>query len=286
MLFLDTIEQFQQYMNDIERSPVTIALYLRDLRYFGSYMEKKHNGPVYLEDIKSADIEGFLRSLKERNIAPNSRSRYLYTLRSFYKFAYKKELVERDISLAVDLVKLPTKERHYLSQQEVAELADTITNDLVRLIVIFLANTGLRISECIKLTMDDVDLDKGIIHVISGKGNKDRNVPINNKLLPLLIDYKDNWRDAYNSNFFFATKKTGTISNTYVNNTLRQAVQSLGWKKNVSCHILRHSFATSLVKQKVGLVEIQKLLGHSDLKITSVYMHADLEQLQDAVNAL
>ena len=152
--------------------------------------------------------------------------------------------------------------------------------------MLFLANTGLRISECLSLTLDDVDLDKSMIRVIQGKGGKDRNVPINQTLLPLLKDYRNNWRDAYGSDLFFATKKSGSLSNSYINTVIRNTVKKLGWKKQVSCHTLRHSFASSLVKKKVGLVEIQKLLGHSSLKVTSVYTHVDMDQLNEAVNAL
>ena len=286
MLFLDAIELLIKNMETIGRSSATIKLYRRDLRRFAHHLACKQNGPVYLEDITAADLEEFLHNLKELGIAPNSRSRYLYTFRAFYKFAYKKELVDRDISQSIELIKIPAKERQYLSQEEVEELAKAIRQNIIRLAVLFLANTGLRISECLSLTLDDVDLDKSMIRVIQGKGGKDRNVPINQTLLPLLKDYRNNWRDAYGSDLFFATKKSGSLSNSYINTVIRNTVKKLGWKKQVSCHTLRHSFASSLVKKKVGLVEIQKLLGHSSLKVTSVYTHVDMDQLNEAVNAL
>lgn len=287
MLFRQAIERFVDNMENIERSKGTIEIYSRDLIAFLKYLETLYNGPVYLEEITADDIENFLSMLKNtKNYAPNSRSRNLYTLRSFYKYAYKKEMVTRNIALSLDTIKLPKKERPYLTEEEGAELVDIIPIPIIKLVVDFLLNTGLRISECLNLTLDDVNLDTKVIHIILGKGAKDRMVPINTNIYSLLLDYRENWRDADKSERFFATRKTGALSAVYVNTTIRKAVEKLGWKKHVSCHILRHSFASALVKKNVGLVQIQKLLGHSSLAITSVYTHTNLDQLAEAVNAL
>lgn len=287
MLLANVIEMYRDHMQGIDRSPETIDIYTKDLRAFQRHLEESQNGPAYLEDVTTADIEGFLRMLKDvKNYAPNSRSRNHYTIQAFYKFAYKKELVPRNVALSVEPVRLPKKERQHLTEREVAQLAAEIEHDLVRLVVMFLYHTGLRISECLKLTLADVDLDAGVIRVLAGKGNKDRTVPISDKLRPQLADYRDNWRDAYGSDRFFATKKTGRLSAVYVNHTIGEAVQRLGWDKKVSCHIMRHSFASNIVRKNVGLVQIQKLLGHSSLAVTSVYTHTNLDQLTDAVNAL
>ncbi|MCW3490303.1 tyrosine-type recombinase/integrase [Dethiobacter alkaliphilus] len=282
----DAFKMYKQRLEIVNYSSKTIDLYIRDLNYLLHYIERTINGPIYLSELTSGDLEEFLHCLKKKGIAPNSLNRYLYTFRSFYKFAVKKELVIRDISRLIDPVKLPYKERQYLTKDEIEQLMDAVNHQLIKLVVLFLANTGLRISECLALTLDDVDLETKIIHVTQGKGGRDRNVPINNRLYSELTDYKDNWRDAYGSNLFFATKKTGSLSAVYTNSIIRKTAKELGWRKKVSCHILRHSFASNLVRNKVGLVEIQKLLGHSSLATTSVYTHADMEQLNEAVNTL
>lgn len=287
MILTKALERFFDNMHSIDRSPHTISVYKRDLTFFSHYLAKQFNGPVYLEDITVNDIESYLQMLKDvKKVAPNSRSRNFYTIRAFYNFAYKKELVDRNIALSLDFIKLPKKERQYLTEEEVTQLVDVIKKPLIRLVVTFLFHTGLRISECLKLTLDDVDLENKVIKVIDGKGAKDRTIPINDFLSPLLLDYRENWRDAYGSDKFFATKKSGALSNVYVNHSIGAAVKELGWKKKVSCHILRHSFASNLVRKNVGLVQIQKLLGHSSLDVTSIYTHTDLDQLFDAVNAM
>ncbi len=266
MLFSEIANKLSEYMVSIDRSPITIEVYRRDLGYIRKFLEERKNGPVYIEDVTQEDLEAFMRYVKEvKQYSANTRSNYFYTLRSFYAFAYKKGLVERNIAASMDFMRMPKIERNYLTKQEVEAIIEEIESPLIKLMVTFLFNTGLRISECLNLTLDDVNLEKRSIHVRQGKGRKDRLVPINNTLYDLLLDYKENWRDAYGSDFFFATKKTGSISYSYVNATIRNAAKRAGSKKPVSCHTLRHFFASALVQKNVGLVEIQKLLGHESL---------------------
>jgi integrase/recombinase XerD len=287
MLFSKALDRFEDYMVGADFSKGTIITYMRAMHLFRKHLEERSNGPVYLEDVTEDKIEAFLRNLKDvKGYTPNSRSRFHYTLKSFYRFACRKGLVMKNLADTMEPVKLPQKERDYLNEAEVAQLVAEIPSTLLKLVVEFLFNTGLRISECLNLTLQAVDLERKVIHVWAGKGNKDRLVPINDKLYTLLKDYLDNWRDAYDSERFFATRKTGSLSQVYINHEIRAASKRLGWRKRVSCHVLRHSFASTLVQKNVGLVQIQKLLGHSSLAVTSVYTHTSLDQLKTAVNAL
>jgi site-specific recombinase XerD len=288
MLLSEAIERFNDYLYSIDRSPLTAERYVRDMNFMRKFFEEKANGPVFVEDITEDDLEDLLRYLKEKDFAPNSRSRYFYTLRSFYKFASKKDIVIKDIAANMETIKLPKKERNYLTEEEVDRVVAEIHNPIIKTIVIFLYNTGLRISECRNLKLDDVDFEKKVIRVIEGKNKKDRIVPINNQLYVLLKDYLDNVRDAPESDYFFATSRSGkkSISYPHICLSLSTAAKKSGINKQVSCHVLRHSFASTLVKKKVGLVEIQKLLGHSNLAVTSIYTHTNLEALTEAVNTL
>ncbi|WP_419877953.1 tyrosine-type recombinase/integrase [Brevibacillus centrosporus] len=285
-LLTDIAEKFLQHMRAIERSPETISGYTKDLMAFIRFLEKKYNGAVYIREVIVGDLEAFLEQLQKQGQAPASRSRRLYTLRSFFAYAYKKEFVSRNIALSVDPPKLQQKERMYLSEGEVMQLVGAIEHPLIQIVVLTLYHTGLRISECLDLTLHTVDLDKQRIHVVAGKGNKDRTVPISDKLLPVLVDYVQHQRPNVESDYFFATSKTGMLSPVYVNRVLGETVEKLGWKKKVTAHILRHSFASQLVKKEVNLVKIQKLLGHSSLKVTSIYTHSNMEELSEAVNVL
>ncbi|RAP29622.1 hypothetical protein C2W64_03272 [Brevibacillus laterosporus] len=287
MLLMNTVEIFLEYMSSIGRSEETISGYGKDLVYFTRFLENKYNCESYMDEITVSDIEEYLHYLKEeRGYAPASRLRNLHTLRSFFAYAYKKELVVRNIALSVEKIKVQQKERTYLADGEVERLVHAIDHALIRLVVIVLYMTGLRISECLNLTVDDVNLEEKVIHVVAGKGNKDRLIPISLRLLPLLQEYLQEKRPKTGSPLFFCTKKTGMLSPVYVNKVITEAVKKLGWKKKVTAHILRHSFASQLVKNDVNLVQIQKLLGHSSLNVTSIYTHTNLDQLSDAINTL
>ena len=146
--------------------------------------------------------------------------------------------------------------------------------------------TGLRVTECTSLRLEDVDLNNLVIHVINGKGGKDRDVPISATLAPYLVDYLQNWRPNVSSDKFLATQKTGEISHQTINKAFHQTTYKLAWEKKVTCHILRHTFASKLVANDVHVSKISKLLGHADVRTTSIYMHSSTEELQEAVNLL
>ncbi len=287
MLFSEAANRLFEYMRSLDRSPITIDIYKRDLATIRKFLEERMNGQVYIEDVTQDDLDAFMLYSKEvRKHSPNTRSHYFYVLRTLYDFAYKRELVGRNIAITMDFMRMPKKERVYLTESEVDMVVNKIEIPLIKLMAIFLFNTGLRISECQNLKMDDVDLENRIIHVVQGKGRKDRSVPVNDRLHALLVDYRDNWRDAYRSDYFFATTRTGKTSYPHVNSTIHNAAKKAGLKKPVSCHILRHSFASALVSKNVNLVQIQKLLGHESLAVTSIYTHTNIQDLSRAVNAL
>src|SRR5699024_533189 len=114
-------------------------------------------------------------------------------------------------------------------------------------------------------------------------GNKSRTIPMSDKLHELLSDYIE-WRPE--SKCLFATEKTGKLSKIRVQAVVRETRRKLGWKRDITPHTFRHSFATRLVQKKIDIVSVSKLLGHSDLKVTSIYTHASMDQLEEAVEVL
>ena len=150
--------------------------------------------------------------------------------------------------------------------------------------------SGMRISEVTNLSKKDVHLDGNnkYIQVVGGKGNKDRKIPLSNKLEEILKHYVEEIRPTIDSDKFFCTERSGGLSNSYINREIRLAVERLPWgfDKNISAHNLRHSFASNLIANKAPLSSVKSLLGHQDLRVTSRYIHEDMEQLQDSVNLL
>lgn len=275
---------FKKHLIINERSTETLRAYMIELQNFTQYYENQYNGPVYLDEITVRDIEEYLHELKIRGSHASRRSRMVYILRSFYNFATRQELVSNNVAARVDSVKVQQLERTFLSDEEFEKLVAVITHDLVRVLIYTLFMTGLRIKEALDLTLQDVDFAAKVIRVKHGKGNKSRIIPISDRLLPLLRQYVDVGRPKCSSSNFFATKVSGQLSASMVNKTLKQAVAQLGWTKNVTCHVLRHSFASHLVRNNVNIVRVQKLLGHASLKTTSIYTHATMDELSEAVN--
>lgn len=284
MLLRESIILFKKHLVINERSPETLRAYMIELENFAQYNEKQYNGPVYLDEITVRDIEEYLHELKIRGNHASRRSRLVYILRSFYNFATRQDLVDNNIAARVDSVKVQQSERVFLDDEEFEKLVAVIMNDLVRVLIYTLFMTGLRIKEALDLTVQDVDFSAKVIRVKHGKGDKSRIIPIGERLLPILRHYIDEDRPKGDSSNFFATKVSGQLSASMANKTLKQAVSQLGWTKNVTCHVLRHSFASHLVRNNVNIVRVQKLLGHASLKTTSIYTHASMDELSEAVN--
>lgn len=280
----EIIESFIKYLIITEKSPETIKGYKKELFKALRFFKQRLGTEPMIADIGLSDLEAYLQHQYEQGLLQASRSRSCYILRAFYAYCYKKEYVSRNIALNLDTVRVKRKERIYLKKNEVLALVSEIEKDMIRVSVQTIFYTGLRVSECTALKTKDVDMEKNVIHVIAGKGNKDRDIPISNKLYPILEHYLKHVRPPVISEYFFATYKSGRLSPDYINLQLKDAVARLGWNVHITAHILRHSFASRLVKKEVNLVNIQKLLGHSDLRVTSVYTHTNHHALKKAVN--
>jgi integrase/recombinase XerD len=287
MLLSQAIEGFRTYMELIDRSQETIRGYAAELKGFSNFVTVKHNCPVYMEDITLQDLEDYLLHEKERGSASATRSRSLYILRSFYNYCCKKDLCNKNIASLLEPVKIKQREREFITEDEFEQLTVTIRHPVIRTVVQAMFYTGGRISEMINLKLEDVDLENKILHIIDGKGGKDRDVPINNKLHKILEHYLEHIRDVEKElGYFFAIRTTGSVSASYTNRLIKEAVEKLGWEKDISAHVLRHSFGTNLLEKGASVVSIQKLLGHSSLRVTSRYLHQDTDKLAEAVNLL
>ena len=284
MLLKEAADMYQQHLRNIEKSSNTINGYRNDLTCFDRWLEEKYNCPAYLDDISEKDIEEFLMMLKdEKQYMPASRRRVSISIRMFFRHAYKKKWCQEDITADMETIKVPQKERSYLTEEEVMIFAAAIKHTLIRFVVLTIFYSGLRVTESVNLRKEHVNLETGMITVIQGKGAKDRRIPISPKLAELVADYQ-NWR--VDSEYFFATKKTGRVSKGRIDSVIKQTLKSLGWNKKVTAHTFRHSFASRLVTMNVNIVSISKLMGHADIKATSVYTHVNMDQLKDAVNVL
>lgn len=278
-----------QYMNILKRkemSSETIRGYQVDLRQFNKFLLGESNTPVFVNQITEENIELFVDQLVKKDLKPASINRKINAISSFCNFGVKKRWLAYNPANDVDRVKGKSKERTFLTISEMQQLIEAIEHPIIQTVAILMSNTGLRVSEATNLQLKDVDFEKRVIHVIEGKGGKDRDVPMNEALAAKLKDYLLNIRPMVQSLFFFATKKTGMVSQQYVNRTIKETCRTIGQEKEVTSHVLRHSFASQLVKTSTHVSHIQRLLGHADVRTTSIYMHAEQQDLADAVNTI
>lgn len=286
ILLEKAVMDFNSYLKSKERSVATLNSYNIVLKDFKIYIEKEMNGQVYLHELTGNQIEKYLQYRKEHGDQPVSRNLSLSVLRSFFTFLVRKEMVEKNITLNIEPVQVQQKERVSLNAEEIAQLIPAIDQDIVRVAAITMVNTGLRVAELCNLTLKDVNLEHDVIQVRQGKGNKDRSIPINDHLKKELTRYLNDIRPYVESDRFFANSRTGKLSRQCINEELKEAVQKLGWSKHVTAHILRHSFASALVRNNASLPAVQKLMGHSDLRVTSRYIHQNMDQLKQAVSLI
>lgn len=284
MILKKSLQEYENYLKNTGKSPKTIKGYIYELTAFNEYLVKKTNMPAGVGDIAPKAINDYvLYLLTDKEYAPYSRRRIVIILKAYFTYAYNEELTKDKLSEKILSVKTPKKERKFLTVEEVQEFLANVENRLIRLAIETLYYTGMRISECCNLRMEDVDMRNRIIHIVNGKGGKDRPIPICNKLYDIFSDYITNWR--IDSELFFATEKTGALAVPTVEHTVAAVRKELGWK-GITPHTFRHSFASSLVEKDVNLLKISKLLGHSSLKTTQIYIHTNISQLADAVNLL
>lgn len=287
-LLTECNEELESHLQIKGMSSETIRSYISHNNMFIRYFNTKNNGPTFVDDLSTEDLESYLQFLKfEKQYKPASLNVVLNAMRNLYKYAIRKKYVLTNPTEDISQAKVQREEQVFLNATEISELLAAIEHNLIRLIVRTLAYSGLRISECINLTLDDVNFSKKVIRVRNGKGGKNRTIPLSEELAVDLKVYVDNQRPNVDGNQFFALKKTGTISDQYINRALKQATTKLGWDKHVTCHTLRHSFASLLVKNEINIPSIAKLLGHADFRtVTSVYVHVDNDDLADAVNQI
>lgn len=287
MLFTEAIEAWKNNL-EIRVSKASLKSNLFSINYFNKFLEEKYNSMIYLDELKTEDVEDFFRYLKtERNNCLNTLEAHRRRISAFYNHLKLKGVQNENIVDKIGKIKTSPKPRVYLSEDEVIFLTVEMKKPLLQVFYKFLYFSGLRLGEALKLTLDDINLNKKLIYVKQGKGGKNRTVPISEKLNKILKNYLENIRPELESKMFFATKRTGTLSDKYTRYVLRNTLINLGWKdKGITAHSFRHSFASGLVKNKVNLKVIQKLLGHYDITVTAIYLNADAEDMKKAVEEL
>jgi len=281
------INEFLNYLKfERNRSDLTIKNYGEDLRAFKEFygnLEGCHSWKSVDSDI----IRDWMESMMDKGNNATSINRRLSALRSFYRFALARKLVDKD---PVHGVTGPKKGRplpQFLKENEMDRLLDagswteSFEDVRDRTVIMTFYETGIRLSELIGLDDSMVDFSNRQLKV-TGKRNKQRVIPFGEELLATLRDYMKRRDKEVNlqSEALFVTAKGQRMTSSQVREAVRKNLSKVCTLKKRTPHVLRHTFATAMLNNKAGIESVKKLLGHESLSTTEIYTHTTFEQLK------
>jgi integrase/recombinase XerD len=286
------INGFKSYLQ-LERSlsPNTVEAYVRDigqLQMFTSEFQTDHS-PIQLT---TAQLKEFVQQIAEIGMSPNTQSRMVSGIRSFYKYLLLEDKIEIDPSELLETPKIGRKLPDTLSNQEVEDMINAIDlskpeGERNRAIMETLYGSGLRVSELVNLKISNVYFNDGFMRIL-GKGSKERLVPLGGisakriseyiKQIRIHTDVKKGAED-----FVFLNRRGNPLSRVMIFNIVKQSAVKAGLKKSISPHTLRHSFATELIQRGADLRAVQDMLGHESITTTEIYTHLDRDYLRSNI---
>ena len=281
------INEFLNYLKyERNRSDLTIKNYGEDLRAFKEFygnLEGCHSWKSVDSDI----IRDWMESMMDKGNNATSINRRLSALRSFYRFALARKLVDKD---PVHGVTGPKKGRplpQFLKENEMDRLLDaeswteSFEDVRDRTVIMTFYETGIRLSELIGLDDSMVDFSNRQLKV-TGKRNKQRVIPFGEELLATFRDYMKCRDKEVNrqSEALFVSAKGQRMTSSQVRETVRKNLSKVCTLKKRTPHVLRHTFATAMLNNKAGIESVKKLLGHESLSTTEIYTHTTFEQLK------
>ena len=280
------VNEYKYYVQgDLRLSENSVISYRNDIIQYIEYLEKKGiNDP---NDIKIEDLRSYLRTLKNKQIAPSSQLRKLSAIKSFHKFLFIEKYTEHNIAKAIDSPKQVKKVPVIFSIEEIQKLLDSLNQDNPieardKAMIELAYAGGLRVSELCNLKLGDIHLDMQYVQVY-GKGNKERIVPIGEKAIDSINYYIKNARPLlvkkHTDYLFLSAIKGQAMSRQAFDEILKEKAKNCGINKPISPHKLRHSFASHLLKNDVDLRIIQELLGHESISTTERYIHIKNEDM-------
>jgi site-specific recombinase XerD len=268
-------------LEELERrnySKGTIRNYLRFVERFAEHFDKSPDklGPDHLRS-----YQAYL--FKERKLCAGSVEHHVAALRFFFL----RVLHRHEFRQFLPYPKVPRKLPTILSREEVARLIEASSSLFQRALLMVLYGTGMRRAEVAQLKIADIDSQRMIIHVVDGKGHKDRDLPLSPALLETLRAY---WRWLKPRTYLFPSRChrdcEQPISDKVIWLACTNAAKKAGIHKKSNPHLIRHSWATHLLEAGTDLRTIQLLLGHEDLEVTARYLHLSEQHLQQVANPI
>ncbi len=269
----------------------TLKAYKNDLEQYA-----KGICPLLVQNVKTEDIETYLRELKEEGVLPKTLSRKISALREFYKFLQSEKIIAENPANKLRTPKVGKSLPLFLTAKEVKKLCvasrkekgEKFTSVRMCLMIKLMYSSGLRVSELVTLPENAINYDSRQI-LIYGKGSKERIVPVTKEVIDDVFEYLE-CRRAYlggrKSKWLFPsiTSLSGHITRDGFFKNLKKIAAKAGIaQEKVHPHVLRHSFATKLVNNNADLRSIQKMLGHENIVTTEIYTHITTKKLAEEV---
>ncbi|GGG17069.1 tyrosine recombinase XerD [Lysinibacillus alkalisoli] len=286
-VFIDLVKDYLHFIR-VERQLAanTLASYERDLTAYVQFMQK--NQKETLNDITRADIQAYLLYLRQTNKSPRTMARHISSIRSFHQFLLRERLTTQDPTVHIDLPKTTQRLPDVLSVEEVEALINAPhhnkpqgVRDTAMLELLY--GTGMRITECMDLNIDQIHLTMGFVRIF-GKGHKERIVPLGQSALTACERYLNEARPQLlkePTEALFINQRGKRLTRQGCWKLIKQHAQQAKLQKAMTPHMLRHSFATHLIENGADIRAVQEMLGHADIATTQIYTHVSKTRLSE-----
>ena len=264
----------------------TVQSYRLDLTALCDWLDKND---LSLETLDAVDLQGFLGERLEKGYKATSTARMLSAMRKLFQYLYREKYRVDDPSAVLSSPKLPSRLPKYLTEQQVSDLLNTPDVDVPlelrdKAMLELLYATGLRVTELVSLTIENMSVQQGVVRVI-GKGNKERIVPMGEEAAYWVHQFMLYGRpvllNGQSSDIVFPSQRAQQMTRqTFWHRVKHYAILADIDADALSPHVLRHAFATHLVNHGADLRVVQMLLGHTDLSTTQIYTHVAKERLK------
>lgn len=280
------VESFVKYLQFEKRfSPHTVTAYSNDLDQLSQFLLKTFEISK-IEEALHPHLRSWVVELMDKGVSARSVNRKIVSVKSFFKFLQKRELLETNPATKLKSLKVPKDLPNFVQEAEMDNLLDRMefpegfAGKRDKLVIELLYATGIRLSELIGLTPESVNPYENTVKVL-GKRNKERLVPLHAEVIKMIKEYNDlRQQESAKSDKLLITDSGNDLYPQFVYNLVKKYLSQVTTLSKKSPHVLRHTFATHLLNKGADLNAVKDLLGHASLASTQVYTHNSIEKLK------
>ena len=267
----------------------TLISYKKDLSVYIQFLDESlqiHN----LDQVERLHILSHIRKLKADGKSARSIARHISSIRSFHQFLLREKVTNQDPTIHLELPQIEQKLPNFLTVEELDKLLGSIEVSKpqgVRDLAIFelMYASGMRISECLELNLEDIHLTMGFVRCF-GKGGKERIIPLGGAAIDACKRYIENARPkllkaSERTDALFINQRGKRLTRQGIWKLLKKHAMNAGINKEITPHVLRHTFATHLIENGADLRAVQEMLGHVDISTTQIYTHVSKARLKE-----